>query len=83
MFNKKNNIAVNDLRLDSIYIVLFYNVKMRNLTERFILIACVPEQRSPGVPVFQWQCASSYAVAVSPARPPLLCGRRLGDSQHS
>lgn len=46
------------------------------------LIACVPEQRPPGVPVGQWQCASSYAVALSPTRSPLLRRWRLGNSQH-
>lgn len=48
-----------------------------------LLTASVSEQRPPGLPVSQWQRASSDAVALSPTRSPLLCGWRLGYPQHS
>lgn len=47
-----------------------------------LLIACVPEQCSSSMPIFQRECPPSHAVALSPTRSPLLRGWGLGYSQH-
>lgn len=47
-----------------------------------LLTACVPEQCSSSLPIFQRQCPPSHAVALSPTRSPLLRGWGLGYSQH-
>lgn len=47
-----------------------------------LLTACVPEQCSSSLPIFQRHCPPSHAVALSPTRSPLLRGWGLGYSQH-